>query len=264
MRKPFKIGKKEYKTKKDAIIHYKSILNYYDFGQSLRKCDLEDVLELMAYKKLKYSINSVSKTEEVKQELQDEKVVESNYKRQDNLSVLDIKVSKVQFKTKCFEVFYDNQSSSFISYLSIINSKPFNPDKKFYVACRNVVHEDIRLAKQSFFDKYSVKGQVKCQETGILSKWGDLVVDHRQPNTFSAIVDRFKEVNRFDPNTFEYIRDSNNLLVFSDSSIAELFRNYHQHMANLRIVRKECNASRTAMARIKKSSRDIVINRALN
>ena len=32
---------------------------------------------------------------------------------------------------------------------------------------------------------------MKCQETGKLLKWEQLNVDHRQPNTFSIIVDRF-------------------------------------------------------------------------
>lgn len=35
---------------------------------------------------------------------------------------------------------------------------------------------------------------MKCQETGKLLKWEQLNVDHRQPNTFSIIVDRFVEL----------------------------------------------------------------------
>jgi len=35
---------------------------------------------------------------------------------------------------------------------------------------------------------------VKCQESGELLSWKELVIDHRQLNTFSVIVDRFIEV----------------------------------------------------------------------
>lgn len=49
MRKPFKIGQKEYKFKKDAITHYRTILNSYDFGQSLNDSDFDDLIDLLEY-----------------------------------------------------------------------------------------------------------------------------------------------------------------------------------------------------------------------
>ncbi len=98
-------------------------------------------------------------------------------------------------------------------------------------------------------DQYSIKGQVKCQETGILSTWTELTVDHRQPNTFSVILDRFKELNGFDLDKIKYKSDDNNFIIFDDSNIAELFREYHKEKANLRLVRNECNSVRTSLAR---------------
>lgn len=47
--------------------------------------------------------------------------------------------------------------------------------------------------------------RVKCQETGELCKWEELVVDQRQTNTFSIIVDRFIELHNIDINSIEYI-----------------------------------------------------------
>lgn len=49
MRKPFRIGEKEYQFKKDAIGHYKAILNSYDFGKSLNDSDYEDIIALLDY-----------------------------------------------------------------------------------------------------------------------------------------------------------------------------------------------------------------------
>lgn len=173
--------------------------------------------------------------------------------------IIDIKIAKVQFSKKCFELFYDDNTSEYMSYLMIINNTKYTPEKLFYVACRNSTHQDIRSVKLEYFDKNSVKGKVKCQETGILSEWSELVVDHRQPNTFSVIVDRFKEVNRVDLNSIKYIFDEQNHIVFQDKDMIEQFRNYHKEKASLRIVRTECNSSRTGLARIKRSSKDLTV-----
>ncbi len=141
----------------------------------------------------------------------------------------------------------------------IINKRKYNPESLFYSACRNSVHSDIRSVKQEYFDKNSVRGQVKCQETSELSKWTDLVIDHRQPNTFSIIVDRFKEVNRIDLDALEFTSNEQNHIIFKDDNLTQEFKKYHKEKANLRIVRKECNSSRIGMARIKKTTKDLTI-----
>lgn len=168
-------------------------------------------------------------------------------------------MAQFQFNTKCFEVFYADDTSEYISYIMLINKKRYDPEKLFYVACRNSVHADIHAVKQVYFDVHSVKGQVKCQETGILSKWAELAVDHRQPNTFSIIVDRFKEVNNFDLEAIEYDSNQYNHIIFKDENLTQRFKDYHKAKANLRIVRKECNSSRTGLARVKKTAKDLTV-----
>ena len=130
----------------------------------------------------------------------------------------------------------------------------------FRQAARNVVQKDIRSVKQEYFNKFSKKGFVPCQETGVQSKWAELVVDHRQPNTFSVIVDRFVELNRIDLKSIEYWTDDNNFYLFKDNKLTENFRNYHKEKAVLRIVRKECNSSRAHQGRIKEQKKDLRIN----
>ena len=49
MKKTFKIGQKEYKFKKDAVTHYRKILNSYNFDESLSASDIEDVNALIDY-----------------------------------------------------------------------------------------------------------------------------------------------------------------------------------------------------------------------
>ena len=141
----------------------------------------------------------------------------------------------------------------------IINNTKYTPEKLFYVACRNYIHNDIKDVKQEYFDQNSVKGQVKCQETGLLSKWSELAVDHRQPNTFSVIIDRFKEVNRIELDKIEFTSNDQNHIIFEDKTLTELFRKYHKEKASLRVVRTECNSSRTGLARLKRTSKDLTI-----
>lgn len=255
MKKSLKIGEKEYKFKKDAVAYYKTILNSYNFGQSLNDSDFGDLIDLIDYDYFNY----LAEIEIAEEEIKNEPETSNDEISEEELIIEDIKVSKAQFNKKCFEVFYSDKTSQFISYLMMINNTKYTPEKLFYVACRNSIHSDIRSVKQDYFDKNSVKGQVKCQETGILSKWTELAVDHRQPNTFSIIVDRFKEVNKIDLDTIEYTSNNQNHIIFEDENWTENFRKYHREKASLRIVRTECNSSRTGMARLRRTSKDLTI-----
>ena len=257
MRKPFKIGEKEYKFKKDAITHYRNILNSYDFGQSLNNADFDDLIDLLDYDYFNSIVETETSEDNISEEIEnDQKIEEPN---EDESLIEKIKIARVQFNTKCFEIFYNDKTSCYISYLMIINNIKYTSEKLFTIACRNSIHNDIRSVKQSYFDNHSLKGHVKCQETGILSKWTELAVDHRQPNTFSIIVDRFKEVNRIDLETIEYTSSDQNHVVFKDENWTDKFRKYHTEKASLRIVRIECNSSRTGMARLKRTSKDLTI-----
>ena len=47
MRKEINIGERKFLTKKEALNHYKGILNSYDFGESINEQDFLDVLALL-------------------------------------------------------------------------------------------------------------------------------------------------------------------------------------------------------------------------
>ncbi|WP_234733576.1 DUF3223 domain-containing protein [Tellurirhabdus bombi] len=257
MARPLKIGKNEFKFKKDALAFYKAILNSYNFGESLNDSDFDAVVALLDYEYL----NSVAEYEEAEHETDELETTkeDSSEEGKDDFYINDIQVARVQFNTKCFEVFYSDETSYYISYLMALNKKRYDSERLFYAACRNSIHTDIHAVKQAYFDAYSVKGQVKCQETSILSKWTELVVDHRQPNTFSIIVDRFKEVNNFDLEALEYDSNQHNHIIFKDEALGQSFKDYHKAKAHLRIVRKECNSSRTGLARVKKATKDLTV-----
>jgi len=243
MRESIKIGDKEYKFKKDALLHYKNILNSYNFEELLNKEDFNDILSLLEYD---YSFEI-------------EKTKNRIYDTIDYSKITRVKISKVQFNTKCFELLLNDSSSKQFSYTYIINRPKITTDSTFNIACRNTIIKDMNLVKRKYFETHSIKGKVKCQETNELSNWEDLVVDHRQPNTFSIIVDRFKEVTKINLEKIEYFTNDNNFLLFRNEELTEQFRNYHKEKATLRVVKKECNSSRTGMAKIKKNTKDLSI-----
>lgn len=256
MRNPLVIGDKVFKYKKDALTHYQTILNSYKFGESLSDEHFDDLLDLLNYDYLYYQEQEIKKIDDKEVENQIEDIVQEN---ETELLIEDIRIGKAQYDTKCFEVFYNDSSSCYISYLLIINRPIRDPNKDFNRACRNTIQEDIRLVKLKYFQANSKKGLVKCQETRELNKWVDLVVDHRQPNTFSIIVERFKEVKQIDVDKIEFVFDDMNKLVFKDQNLKDDFLSYHKEKANLRIIKKVNNLSRTGMARVKQTSKDLKI-----
>ncbi len=232
MKKWQKIGSLEFKYKKDVTAHFKQILNSYNFKESLGEGDFNDVLNLLKiHPKAQEKIGS---------------------------GIKEIIVDGAKYKTKCFKVVRVDSSSEFFSYLKCINGS-LSPLTKFRKTCRNAISDDLRSVKLSFFKKHSQKGQVKCQETGKLSLWEELSVDHRQPNTFSVIVDRFIELHRIDLETVEYIETIDNVYLFKDDDLSKKFREYHKVKANLRLVRKDKNLGRSHLARNKRQRKDLKI-----
>ncbi|WP_151088263.1 DUF3223 domain-containing protein [Hymenobacter baengnokdamensis] len=108
MKHPIKIGERSFSFKKDALLHYKNTLNSYKFGQSLSNNDFEDLMALLNYE-YQLSLAQVPHVEEV------DEIVQESESDSEMAVVKDIIVSKVQFDTKCFEVFYSDNTSCYIS-----------------------------------------------------------------------------------------------------------------------------------------------------
>lgn len=232
LRKIIEIGKKEFATKKDALNHYRNILNSYEFGETLYQADLVDILELLeTHPKVKEKIG---------------------------VGIEKIRIAKVKYNTKAFELVRFDNSTEYFSYTKRINA-PKSDFTKFSEACRQAIQEDLRNVKLAYFDTFSKGGQVKCQETGELSKYEDLNVDHRQPNTFSVIVDRFIEVYKIDIQKIEYFQVDGGSNELADEHLKQKFREYHKDKANLRIVKRNLNLGRSFQTRVNKQKKDLKI-----
>lgn len=228
-----RVGNKEFKTKKDALNYYKEILNSYKIGETLNDKDKKDIIELLN--------------------------IHPDFETKFCTGIQEVIVNKIpKYNSKAFFVLDNNSELEAFSYIKCINgSKP--PLTKFSCTCRDIVQDDINNVKLQYFKTNSHKGKVKCQETGELCKWEDLVIDHRQPNTFSVIVDRFIEVNHIDILTIEYINVIDGVYKFKDEELCQRFRDYHKEKANLRIITKSKNSGRAYQARVNKQKKDLKI-----
>jgi len=240
MKNPLNIGENSFRTKKEALLYFKKILNNYGFGDTLDMNDKKAIIDLLKYD----------------ESLQGLQIIESE--EQNLFFIENVQIGKAQFNTKCFEIVWNDGLQEFISYTQIINRHQINPKTYFIKACRNCIQDDLQNVKQKYFDSFSVKGKVKCQESGELLKWENLVVDHRQPNTFSVIVDRYIEVRKINIEDVEY-KEIGNVLFFDDENITKDFKKYHKEKALLRIVKKELNLSRSQLAKLKIFKNDLKI-----
>jgi len=250
------IGSKKFESKKSALDFYKKILNKYDFNESLNDEDYQYLLDLVNYDAFYEDITNNNNIEEEESQVE----LKDSTNENESFVLEDVKIVKGQYSTKCFQLIWDDGDEEIISYRFMINQNKLSDESIFRIACRNATYSDLRQVKQKYFDVHSVKGCVKCQETGILSKWIELQVDHRQPNTFSVITDRFIELNNINFSEIEYEVGSSNKLEFKDVELKEKFKEYHKKIAKLRVIRKECNKSRSFMGRTKTLKSDLLID----
>lgn len=220
-------------TKKEALNYYKEILNAYDFGQSLNQSDFKEILDLLETHPRK-----------------EEKI---------GVGIKQIRIAKLKYQTKAFELVRLDDSTEYFSYTKRINA-PRTNSTRFSEACRKAIQEDLRNVKQSYFDKHSKKGKVKCQETKELLTWEQLNIDHRQPNTFSVILDRFIELNKINLDKIEYVEIDGECNELADLELKQKFIEYHREKANLRIVKKDINLGRSYQARIGRQKKDLTID----
>jgi len=228
MKRKIIIGSRSFKYKKDALNFYKKILNSYTLGEELSCYDREEIFELLKFRN-KY-----------------------------NKNIVGVKVDRVRNNTRCFYLIKDDLTLKAFSYTKSINGD-YSPITKFSRTCRDLIQNDLKNVKLTYFKNNSKKGQVKCQETKDLCFWEELVIDHRQPNTFSIIVDRFIELYKIDVNNIEYLKVFDGVYEFKDEFISKKFKEYHKLKANLRVVKKVKNSERSYQARVKQQKMDLKI-----
>lgn len=233
MSKSLTIGENKFSSKKNALEFYRTILNSYDKNEKLNSSDFDNVYALLETHPRK-----------------NEKI---------GCGIDYFRVGLAKYNTKSFELVRTDGTAEFFSFTKRIN-KPRSNFSKFTEACRKSIQTDLRNVKQKYFTDKSQKGKVRCQETSELLAYEELNTDHRQPNTFSVIVDRFIEVKGLNINEVKYLRVSGEPNELADKILEKEFREYHKEKANLRIVKKELNLSRAHQGRISRTTKDLSVD----
>ena len=172
-----KIGNNSYKNKTEALKCYKKILDKYNSGTSVDDNDMDLLIDL-----INYDPESVNfEMEEPEEDLE-------------TLIIHDIYVDfhPVYKKTKCFFADLGDEQWLF-SYRLMINGD-LSEDKKFNIACRNAVKNDLHKFKEKVF----ANKPVKCAISNIEVDWDTCQIDHKPPLTFSVIVRSFIDARKIE------------------------------------------------------------------
>ena len=190
-KKPIEIGVRFWEFQKDALKHYQDILSSYEIDDELIGEDFNEIFDLIK--------NHPSAEEKI------------------GNGVASIVVKGDAYGSKCFHIIRKDGSQDNFSYRKAVvgEARPFT---KFCQACRKAVEQDISNLKTKYFldENDFPKNQAKCQETGIEITRENSHVDHRHPNTFSVIVDRFIEIEHIDLNSVSYETEGQYGRIFRD------------------------------------------------
>ncbi|MEZ4883778.1 MAG: DCL family protein [Chitinophagales bacterium] len=233
MAKSVTIGNIDFKTKKAANEYFSEILNR-NKNLELNGSDFDDVYQLLK--------NHPRASEKI------------------GVGVSKIKVEPTEYANNvCFHIHrIDGSIENFGIGKCIDGENSFF--RQFSIGCRKVVKEDLEKVKKDYFSEHSKEGKVRCQFSYEELSWEETNVDHREPNTFSVIVDRFIEVEKIDLQKIEYNKDQTYGNEIINKDLQQKFKEYHKEKALLRIVSKKRNLSKSYLGRISSNSKDLKIS----
>lgn len=230
--KPVTLGEFNFSTKKEAKALFSKILN---------ETELEGFLE---GENFDYVMALLLNHPQVKDKIGD--------------GVEGIKVaSGLHSLNRCFHVLRTDGSIENFSIGKCIDGE-HSDFHKFCIACRRAVEIDVKIYKRKFFDENAdSNGLVRCQNnSSLLISFEEAHADHREPFTFSSIAHFYHKAKGLDLGAIEYETKGKYGNEFSDSSLADSFRQWHKENAKLRIVHGKTNLRKGYLGRIKSTKAD--------
>jgi hypothetical protein len=164
--------------------------------------------------------------------------------------------------THCFWLERTDGSRTDFSYISCIKAKPKTLYQEFAEACREAVADDLRAAKTAHFDRHGDEnGRVPCDITGELLLPHESHLDHAHPMTFEVIVRGFLASERvtLSRSILSGSQDQQFATTFTDPDRAQRFRDYHQRVAQLRIIQSGLNLSLGASMRMRTPKHPVTV-----
>ncbi|MEG4045170.1 DCL family protein [Microcoleus sp. Pol17_C1] len=235
-RQPIVLKRIEFKFQKDAIEHFRNMLERYRNGQTIAGDDRDMLLALLerhpeADKKIGCGVKRLYK-------------------------------DRTDMPTSCFWIERTDGSRTDFSYRTAISAKVKSIEQDFLEACRAAVQDDLRLTKKRFFEKFADQdGRVECDITGDKVAIYESHLDHKKPLTFQVLVNTFIGANDIEikPEMLLMSQDSQFQTTMIDQQLKDKFRRYHHKMAQLRVIKAEQNLSLGGSERIRKSRNPVLI-----
>lgn len=234
-RKSLKIGNIEFKSQQEAINHFKKILN------DCRKNEtIVDESHAMLFSLVERHPDAIQKI---------------------GCGIKRFYKAPAEGGTSCFWIERNDGSKTDFSFYKAVKAKSNSLYQEFSEACRKSVQYDLVIAKEEHFRKYAVEEKVKCEVSGDKVAIYECHLDHKSPFTFQVIVESFITANKIEisSNMLSIIKDGQFQTEFLDLKIKELFREYHNKIAKLRIVKSNINLSLSGSQRVLKSKQPVKI-----
>ncbi len=258
------IADKTFDSKSKALAFYKDILNSYEAGDKLSQKDYKNIVDLFYRDYIKEEIeayeteydadydgekmNLIAIVQQVRGQVED-----YGYENGDVIKSVMIDYHPEFRSQKCFFLIRGIDEKQLFSYLLAING-PLSDNRRFSMACRHLVSEQLREFKKK---QFKIR-PVKCAITNEIVEWEDCEIDHKAPLTFSVIVKSFVVAHKIDRSSIEYFCDITKE-QFADQNIAEKFDAFHKEMAVLRIISAKQNRKLSGSARIKPTKKDGIL-----
>ena len=140
----------------------------------------------------------------------------------------------------CFWLKRTDGTATDFSYIAALNGKP-SIETQIKAACRYAVKDQIRRAKEAFFDKHGEI--VPCELTGEFVDINSCHLDHVPPLTFDVLVRCFMACKglKYSSRLLIASGDCNSHYAFKDIRLTRCFQEFHKRVALLRVVSAEAN-----------------------
>lgn len=142
--------------------------------------------------------------------------------------------------TRSFYVIRTDGSRTDFSYLECF--RPTSPRRKFAMACRQLVVDQIATFKRDFF--IQTGGQACCEVTGEIIFFTNSHVDHVYPITFERLLNNFildygvnLDLVEFEGQT----ADNSYIDRLADKALADAWIRWHKTYARLRVISARAN-----------------------
>lgn len=161
-----------------------------------------------------------------------------HYEIKRGCGIKGIKIQNTQYGKRGFVLYRVDNTYTDFSYIQCITHPTLLI--KIKQACRTAISQDIINFKKI---KFSRKKVIQCELTGKNITFNGCHVDHHTP-TFKEIFDRWFINKKITLDDINHTKDNVETVYFTNKKIERDFKQFHNKLANLRIITPKENLKR--------------------